>query len=103
MENKVSDLHCRDASAAMPLTSLAALAQTTEHCLGELAALLSEVESSGLSDSDTAALIDAARRLAQLQGALELIDQPGSQADSFCSGFKFSSERHCARCCVVKR
>ena len=76
----MSDLHCRDASAAMPLTSLAALAQTTEHCLGELAALLSEVESSGLSDSDTAALIDAARRLAQLQGALELIDQPGLAA-----------------------
>ncbi|MEY3979065.1 MAG: hypothetical protein RLZZ375_494 [Pseudomonadota bacterium] len=76
----MSDLHCRDASAAMPLTSLAALAQTTEHCLGELAALLSEVESSGLSDSHTAALIDAARRLAQLQGALELIDQPGLAA-----------------------
>ncbi len=76
----MSDLHCRDASAAMPLTSLAALAQTTEHCLGELAALLTELESSGLGDSHTAALIDAARRLAQLQGALELIDQPGLAA-----------------------
>jgi len=75
----MSDLACSEAPV-MPLTSLAALAQATDQIFSELVPLLQYTNSLGVAGTDPAPLIDAARRLAQLQGALELIDQPGLAA-----------------------
>jgi hypothetical protein len=60
-----------------PVASLAALAEEIERDLSELALSLRELNVAGI---DPAPLIDAARRLAQVQGALLLIDQDGLAA-----------------------
>ncbi|MCX7215486.1 MAG: response regulator [Burkholderiales bacterium] len=60
-----------------PVASLAALAEEIERDLSELALSLREPNVAGI---DPAPLIDAARRLAQVQGALLIIEQEGLAA-----------------------
>ena len=69
----VGDLIANEA----PVASLAALAEAIERDLSELALSLREPNVAGI---DPAPLIDTARRLAQVQGALTLIDQDGLAA-----------------------
>ena len=64
-------------ASEQPIAWLAVLADEMERSLTELTLSLREV---GQASIDPAPLADAARRLAQIQGALSMIDQPGLAA-----------------------
>ena len=64
-------------ASEMPIASLALLVEEIGRDLTEVAQSLHQPSTASI---DPAALIDAARRLAHIQGALRMIDQPGLAA-----------------------
>jgi hypothetical protein len=98
----VGDLIANEA----PVASLAALAEAIERDLSELALSLREPNVAGI---DPSPLIDAARRLAQVQGALLLIDQDGLAAltqlvrdQLITSGQQVTTSQH-SSCLILQR